>query len=159
MNIRKLVMGPLETNCYVITDEKTSRSIVIDPADENKDLKQLVEDSNTTVDKILLTHGHFDHIGGVNVIQRLTGAELWIHSLDEEMLRDPSKNISSFFENRIVCSEPSYHFKDDTLLECGSLQIKVIHTPGHTLGSSCFLIDGALFSGDTLFQMGIGRTD
>lgn len=159
MNIRNLVIGPLETNCYVIIDEKTSHAVVIDPADEDNDLKHLVENPDIHVDKILLTHGHFDHIGGVNLIQQATGAELWIHSLDEKMLRDPSKNMSSFFEKGIVCVEPSHHFDDQTVLKCGSLQIKVIHTPGHTRGSSCFQIDSVLFSGDTLFQMGVGRTD
>lgn len=160
ITVQKLVLGDLATNTYIITDDESSESAVVDPAIDSDELLASLENKN--VKYILLTHGHFDHIGGVNLVKEKTGAKVVIHKEDEEMLHDGDKN--EFKRNFDYDMTPIYAdilVEDDTELMLGDSKIKVLHTPGHTKGGVCYIFvdDRLLFSGDTLFKLTAGRTD
>lgn len=143
------------TNTYIVTDEETGEAAVVDPGVNDEKLIEKLKDNK--VKYILLTHGHFDHIGGVNFVKDRTGAKVVVHREDEEMLNDSEKN----------CGENADPIFADVLVEDGSKmmlgnsEITVLHTPGHTKGGVCYIFpkDRVLFSGDTLFKLTAGRTD
>lgn len=144
-----------ETNTYIVTDEATGETAVVDPSLPEEALAQKLEGKN--VKYILITHGHFDHIGGVNFVKEKTGAKAVIHKADEEMLCDTKKNCGDndtpIYADILV--------EDGTELMLGNSKIKVLHTPGHTKGGVCYIFndDRVMFSGDTLFRLTAGRTD
>lgn len=144
-----------ETNTYIVTCEETGETAVVDPSLPEETLIEKLEGKN--VKYILLTHGHYDHIGGVNLIKEKTGAKVVIHKEDEEMLCDKNKNYGTD-------STPIYAdilVEDGTELMLGNSKITVLHTPGHTKGGVCYIFpdDRVMFSGDTLFRLTAGRTD
>lgn len=144
-----------ETNTYIVTHEETGETAVVDPSLPEEILVQKLEGKN--VKYILLTHGHFDHIGGVNLVKEKTGAKVVIHKEDEEMLCDKNKNYGT-------ADTPIYAdilVEDGSELTFGNTQITVLHTPGHTKGGVCYIFpdDRVMFSGDTLFRLTAGRTD
>lgn len=146
----------LDTNCYIIHNGK--EAVIIDPADEKEKICSFL--TGLELRAVILTHGHFDHIGAVDDICRETGAKLYINAEDEEMLADPRKNASFLLPgNETVCVTKPLLFDGDTDLYFGDIHLKALHTPGHTKGSSCFICEDMLISGDTLFRSGIGRTD
>ena len=161
MFLKKLVVGVLETNCYLISCKKTKQAAVIDPGGENEvDLiLDFLQKNNFDLKYIINTHGHIDHIAGNNLLKAKTEALLLIHRLDADMLVDANKNFSSFM-GKEICSPPA-----DKLLEegdeivLGRLNLRVIHTPGHTPGGISLVSNNIIFTGDTLFAGGIGRTD
>lgn len=143
------------TNTYIITDEETGETAVVDPSLPEEILIEKLNAEN--VKYVLLTHGHFDHIGGVNFVKEKTGAKVVIHKEDEEMLCDKNKNYGTD-------STPIYAdilVEDGTELMLGKSKITVMHTPGHTKGGVCYIFpdDRIIFSGDTLFRLTAGRTD
>lgn len=143
------------TNTYIITDEETGETAVVDPSLPEEILIEKLNVEN--VKYVLLTHGHFDHIGGVNFVKEKTGAKVVIHKEDEEMLCDKNKNYGTD-------STPIYAdilVEDGTELMLGKSKITVMHTPGHTKGGVCYIFpdDRIIFSGDTLFRLTAGRTD
>ncbi len=160
MTVQSLALGPLATNCYIVTDEKTERCAVIDPGFASKQLLKALE--GMQVDMILLTHAHIDHIMGVHAVQEMTGAKLYVHENEAERLQNPDANLY----NQMGCyNEPflplaaDQFVADGDTLELGQTKIKVISTPGHTHGSVCYLAEKTLFSGDTLFCGSYGRVD
>lgn len=159
INIRKIVTGPVQTNCYVVTSG--NRAIVIDPGSEDENIYESL--INKTLDYVLLTHSHYDHIGGINsILERFPEAELAVHSLEKEHLTSPEKNLSVFTGGScFVKREPDISLRDESVLNWNNIEIKVIHTPGHTVGGVCFYLheQKILFSGDTLFRSGVGRSD
>lgn len=160
MKIAKFILGNMQTNCYFIIDEETKKCIVVDPADEFEVIVQKLNDKGLTVDKIFLTHGHFDHMMALEKLREYTGAPLYIGTEDNELLLDCDKSLMSFYGGvHTPCREADVLLKDnDTIDFCGNT-IKVMHTPGHTKGSVCYLIGTDMICGDTLFRGSIGRYD
>ena len=161
MFIRRFIVGELSTNCYLVACEKTKKAAVIDPGHKEAAeliLKELRENS-FTLEFLINTHGHSDHIGGNRYIQSATLAKILIHELDSEMLVNPEKNLSFFLEKEIHSPPADQFIKDGEIILIGSLELKVLHTPGHSPGSICLETANIIFTGDTLFAQGIGRTD
>ena len=148
------------TNTYIVTDEETGETAVVDPSLSEDALIEKLKDKN--VKYVLITHGHFDHTGGTNLVKEKTGAKVVVHREDEEMLLDSSKN--EFRANYGYDMPPiiaDILVEDGTELMLGNAKIKVMHTPGHTKGGVCYIFedDRIIFSGDTLFRLTAGRTD
>lgn len=160
MKIFKYSVGALGTNSYIILDEKTMEAALIDPGDESDKLLSAVASKGAKLSYIVLTHGHFDHILALPEIKEKTGASLLIHKNDAPMLADNSLNLLSRFSVRDMAFPiPDRLLSDGDTVKLGSEEIKVIHTPGHTLGSICLSVGDDLISGDTLFRENIGRYD
>ncbi|TFG91977.1 MAG: MBL fold metallo-hydrolase [Candidatus Atribacteria bacterium] len=161
MFLKRLVVGVLETNCYLISCEKTKEAAVIDPGGEEAvDLiLNLLQKNNFNLKYIINTHGHIDHIIGNNLLKVKTEALLLIHRLDADMLVDGNKNISSFMGKEICSPHADKLLEEGDEISLGTLKLKLIHTPGHTPGGISLVVNNIVFTGDTLFAGGIGRTD
>lgn len=153
--VKKFVVGPLGTNCYVVADPVTRHACVIDPGAEAKRIKKFIEDNGLDLRFILNTHGHGDHIAANAYFK----VPIFIHKLDADCLADPDKNLSRMFMAGIVSPEADKLLEDNDIIKLGGLDIKILHTPGHTQGSVSALVAGAVFTGDALFAGSIGRTD
>ena len=149
MKVTSMTLGPLETNCYVVTDEQTGGCVVIDPASRGKHIAQTLQEDGLHLLAILLTHAHFDHIGGLKTLQAETNAPIYISLADST---DPAQMSDGFLTFTDLV-------KDGDVLTFDGLQFTVLETPGHTPGSVCYLCGNELFSGDTLFAGSCGRTD
>lgn len=161
ITIKKVVVGPIATNCYIV-DSFSNKVTIIDPGDEPQTIINAI--GSKTIDKVFLTHGHFDHISAILGLKKKYDFKVFINELDKEMLLDSQKNGSYSFFNRIVIPDEIIKtFKDDDIITSSDLDFKIIHTPGHSKGSSCIALDvddnHYLFTGDTLFENGYGRTD
>ena len=157
MKVKRGVFPPLSNNCYLIIDEKTNASALVDCSVWNEKMEELIGD--TELKYILLTHGHYDHIGGVKEVKKRYGAKAVISDEDKEMLSNPVYSLAAITRSTQDCTTPDLIVKDGDVLELGNIKIKVLSTPGHTRGGVCYIADNALFSGDTLFCMSCGRTD
>jgi len=153
MKVDRVVVGEIETNCYIVTCLKTGKSLVIDPGDDYP--KILRASSGREISLVLNTHGHIDHIKEDGRF----GLPVYIHTLDRDCLRDPSRNLSALLGFAFTVDPEVVGIGDGDQIRLGELTFLVIHTPGHTLGSVSFLAGGVLFSGDTLFCGDRGRTD
>lgn len=158
MILKKLVVGPLASNCYIVGSESTKEGMIIDPADEAGEILKSVEELGLEIKFIVLTHGHPDHVGALKEIKEATGAEVAIHTDDAESLQQQYLGFL-FGLSYPTPPPPERLFKDGDSIDIGDLHFGVIHTPGHTPGGICLLGHGVLFSGDTLFNYGIGRYD
>ena len=157
MLIQTLTVGPVGTCCYILSREDRNDCLVIDPGDEASRIRRAA--NGKTIAAILLTHGHFDHIGAVRDLMS-EDTRLVIHELDAPMLADPALNVSlSLMGVSATAPAATDTVREGSELTLAGLEIRVLHTPGHTPGSSCFLIENHLFTGDTLFEHGWGRTD
>lgn len=160
LDIQKMPLGPVEANTYIITDEDTNETAVIDCGYFSPELKDLLKDKN--VKYILLTHGHYDHILGVPELKKFTNAPVLIHTLDAACLYDEVKSLNSISgcpaQTKI---EADTLLNDGDTIALGNTILSVMHTPGHTKGGVCFVdeADRVIFSGDTLFCLTAGRTD
>lgn len=152
MNIKTIPVGQLETNCYVVVNEETLACVVIDPGDESNTIMDYIESNHLKCEAIMLTHGHFDHVGAVNEILEQTGCALYINPRDEGYEVGKSGMKFKMHEGG------KYYDDGDVIVEAG-LEFKVLATPGHTPGSVCLICGGALFTGDTLFRGSCGRAD
>ena len=157
MEFSVIVTGVLEENCYIVYD-KEENCVVIDPGDDGDTILDFIADNELTPLAILLTHGHFDHIGAVVTLKEKYDLPVYIHPEDAAMLSDPEKKSSfDFGENDEF--EADHYIADGQILEFEGLKFQVLHAPGHTKGSCCFLAGDALFTGDTLFKGNVGRCD
>ncbi len=146
------------TNCYIVWDENKN-GVIIDPGFIDSRIKTIIDENDLIIHYILLTHGHFDHIGAVEKLKKETGAQVLIHENDKACLTDPKRNLSYLAGLDLSGQEADGFLVDEEILQVGNLSFKIIHTPGHSKGGVCFLINKHLFSGDTLFNSSIGRTD
>ena len=161
MSVKRISVGELGTNCYLYRDDATGRCAVIDPGDFDERLRAAIEAYGCDqFDYILLTHCHFDHAAGVKKVKELTGAKIAIFTSDAPGLRDCFVNLSAPFTGKgEAYPKPDVEFADRETFHVGETEFTVMHTPGHTVGSCCYIADGVIFSGDTLFRMSAGRTD
>lgn len=159
MFVKPIVVGELEANAYVVGCPATKTAAVIDPGAEGQRILEEVLAQGFKVSHILLTHGHADHIGGVGVIRKATGAPVAIHAGDASMLDNAALNLSFYFGKGCTAGQPDIQLKHGDVIKVGELTLETRHTPGHTPGSVCFVGPGAVFSGDTLFAGSVGRTD
>lgn len=159
MILEKVVVGPLMVNCYVLGCKETLKGIVVDPGEDEQLILQTIKKHNLTIEYILLTHGHIDHIGALSQIKNATNAKIYIHAGDNFLIAQ-AKTQAQMFGMRIPddCHVDDY-FVDGDMIKVGNMDVKVISTPGHTPGSVSFLIENNLISGDTIFESSIGRTD
>ncbi len=150
-----------ETNCYIVQDEKSKETMVIDPGGEVDKISQMLDALQANVKYILLTHCHGDHIGGVQELKKKYGGKILVHIKDEPGLKDPKINLSNYIGIGTVCIEADSRLNDNDIIHIGDIEFKVIHTPGHTKGGISLYIESQkiLFSGDTLFRGSWGRTD
>jgi hydroxyacylglutathione hydrolase len=161
MDVRQFTVGPVAENCYLLRAEGSDRALIVDPGDEADRILAAVDELGVTVEGILLTHCHFDHIGAVAPVARETGAPVWCPQIEVPVLAD----IMSFVPFPGIGPYESYE-ADETVsggerLELAELEIDVLFTPGHSPGHVTYSIpdQAALFSGDVLFQGSVGRTD
>jgi Zn-dependent hydrolases, including glyoxylases len=157
MEVIAMPVGMIQENCYIVYEGKDA--VVIDPGDDADRILSKIQEKGLKVSHILLTHGHFDHIGAVQEVKRQTGAEICIHADDADMLISADKNLSHIIGMPFTSEKADTLLTDGQTIRTGSLEIEVIATPGHTPGGVCFAIGDCLFSGDTLFNGSIGRTD
>jgi glyoxylase-like metal-dependent hydrolase (beta-lactamase superfamily II) len=158
MNVERFIVGTLQTNCYMITCERTDESVLVDPGGISQQLMDKINEHS--VKMVLLTHGHFDHIAGVRDIIEHTDAQLLIHSKDALMLSNPLLNGSFMIGAEITTPEPSCFLTEQGSITFGESSLKILHTPGHTPGGVSFVADGEfVIAGDTLFKLSVGRWD
>ncbi len=156
MKIENVIVGPMyQVNCYIVgNDEKV---LVIDPGDEADKIIKAI--GNRKVEYILNTHLHVDHIGAVEALREKYGTPFGVHKSEKPAISDPVKNLSAYTGGAVSLKEADLYFEDNEEIDFLGTKIKVLHTPGHTEGGCCYIIDDNVFTGDTLFNMSIGRTD
>ena len=146
---------PIDNNNYLVIDEETREAALIDCSSVDSSVKQAIEENNATLKYILLTHGHFDHVAGI----RRSAAKVVMNENDTKILNQVNNYLPMFGMPEITIPQIDIFVKDGDVLKLGNIDIKVIHTPGHTQGGVCYLIDKVLFSGDTIFKEAVGRCD
>lgn len=159
MVIRKLVVGPLEDNCFMIADEKTAECLVTDPGDEPDRILDLIKENDFKVKYILCTHAHFDHVGALPEVKEETRAKIVLHSDDLVIYKNATEYAKSWGFEIDALPEPDLLVSEGDILRLGALEFKVLHTPGHSPGGICIYGEGILITGDTLFAGSVGRTD
>ncbi|MBM3255761.1 MAG: MBL fold metallo-hydrolase [Candidatus Omnitrophica bacterium] len=159
MILESVCVGPFQVNCYILACEENTEAIIIDPGDQEKKIRQALSRHKLKPAFIINTHAHFDHIGCDDKF----GVPVYIHEDDLALLKDPQLNLSNWLDSSYASRSLIKTLKDHEKIELGKMQLEVIHTPGHTPGGICLLlikpVSKILFSGDTLFRFGVGRTD
>ena len=159
LRVEPLVVGPLFSNCYIIWDDKLKDGIVIDPGDDANLILKTIEELGLHINSILVTHGHFDHIGAVKILINKLDADFFAHKDDLFFIQDAKKSAKRWGIEIEQPPNPNYFLEDGQIINVGKFELKVLHTPGHSPGGVCFLYNKMIFCGDTLFQRSIGRTD
>ena len=157
VKVHTLVLGPLQTNCYVVWEENSSTCVVVDPAYSPEQILEFAHRQGLTIEAIFLTHGHFDHVGAVEALRDATACALWMHKGDYNYRKDPMNDYLYPLHDKDL-GEISF-CDEGTVIRAAGLDFTVFSTPGHSRGSVCYLADKVLLSGDTIFAGGCGRTD
>ena len=160
IKIDKMCLGMFSTNCYIVRREESDECLVFDPADSGKYIYDTLTEKGLKVAGIFITHGHFDHIYGVDELRSLSGAKVYAGTEEEKLLSDESLNCSLQM-GRVVKVTPDYFLRDGEEIDLAGIKIKAIETPGHTIGSVSFYIEEAasIIVGDLIFMESVGRTD
>lgn len=161
MKIIREVVGHVATNCCIAYDEGTKQAFLIDPGENAPKILDEIEKNNLTIEYVVLTHAHFDHVLAAKEILDKTGAKLAAHSLERERLADPVASGHKYFHvnKKHTILIPDVYLEDGDVLSAGGLKAKILHTPGHSEGSICIMIKDVIFTGDTLFKENCGRCD
>jgi glyoxylase-like metal-dependent hydrolase (beta-lactamase superfamily II) len=154
MRIKRIIVGSLQTNCYIVSSDK-KEAFIIDPGDDADAIREFINEDKLKVKFIINTHSHIDHIKADYEL----GFPVYIHELDALALEDPGQNFSTYILGEFKACKPGKILYDKDIIKLDDLHIEVLHTPGHTPGGICLKIDNVVFTGDTLFRDGIGRTD
>ena len=160
MIIKKLPLGPIEANTYIIFDEKSKEAVLVETSGDAQKIKNEIDNLGANLKYILLTHGHFDHVFALSDLKKFyPDVKAYLNKEDERLLEHISAQCAHFGIAGIEVPKIDEFIDENTKLSFAGVQIKPIHTPGHTKGSMCYLIENELFSGDTLFFEEIGRCD
>ena len=157
MIIKTFIEPPIENNNYLIIDEESKEAALVDCSAYDENILIELKKQGVKLKYILLTHGHFDHIGGLNDLAK--DIEVLMHSCDKEWVEQVNDYLPMIGMPSMEVPKIDRYIEDNEIIKVGNLEIKVIHTPGHTQGGVCFYIDGHLFSGDTIFKESVGRCD
>lgn len=155
MLFKRLSLGNMDNNCYIVADGTTRDAAIIDAPCEADEILGVLEQENLHCNYILLTHSHFDHVGAVKQVRAATGAKLAVHPLDAGELMHPTMRMNA----PKIEKEPDLMLMGGEKITIGAVSLRVLHTPGHTKGGLCYYAPGKLFSGDTLFFLDVGRCD
>lgn len=160
MKVERFLTGILSTNCYVAWNEQTKEAVIVDPAAYSKKLAEFLREEGLKPQAVLLTHGHFDHIMGLDALLLDYPVPVYVHEAEKELIADPKTNLSLTYTNGYVF-EGAIYVADGQKIEAAGVTFEVLFTPGHTLGGCCYYAEteNILFSGDTLFRCSIGRSD
>lgn len=158
--VLRYIVGPVCTNCYLLVNHKTGELLVVDPGDQAQLIEKQIEKTGAKPVAILLTHGHFDHAGAAEELAGKYQISIYAHEAEKETLEDPGLNLCGMIGEHKVYHADIF-VKDEEVLNLAGFSIRVFFTPGHTIGGCCYYIadEKILFSGDTLFQESVGRTD
>ena len=159
MIIKTFVEPPIDNNNYLIIDEETKNAALIDCSSIDERIDEEIEKQGANLKYILLTHGHFDHIAGIRPNRFKNNPQIVMHKADSDWLNNANQYLPMFGMPEITIPKVDVFVDDGDTIQLGSLEIKVLHTPGHTQGGVCYLVDGNLFSGDTIFREAVGRCD
>ncbi|MCK4904975.1 MBL fold metallo-hydrolase [bacterium] len=174
MILEKLLVGAIETNCYIIGCERTLEGLIIDPGADGEKILKIVKAKNLNIKYIINTHAHIDHIGANKYLKETLNAEICIHEEDIKFLKDPALNLSAFMppdlqDDYLPFPQPDIVLNEDSRLKIGDLEALILHTPGHTPGGISIVmhpaparkggVNGCVFTGDALFSGSIGRSD
>ncbi len=161
MDVRMFTVGPVQENCYLFRREGSDRALIVDPGDEPDRLLRAIDELGVTLDGILLTHTHFDHVGAVAPVAEATGAEVWVPEIEKPVLADIMSFVPWPGFGPYESYDAEHTLKGGEKLELAGFEIDVMFTPGHSPGHVTFSIPDqeAIFSGDVLFQGSVGRTD
>lgn len=159
MNIQKIVVGQLDVNCYIISDDSNSGTLIVDPGDEPEKIIEFIDATGLQPKYILFTHAHYDHVCAAKELHNQYNAIIVMHEREIITYRMTEQLCIPWGYDHEDFPEPESIVKDGDTISVGTISFKVIHTPGHTPGSICILGENTLFSGDTLFKGSVGRTD
>ncbi len=157
INVKSVCLGELGNNCYLLTDVQSGKAALVDCTDASEKMLSFVE--NADLEYILLTHGHYDHIGGVKEMKERFHAKAVISAADAPMLSSSKLSLAAFCGGVHNDTNADILVKEGDVIQLGKTEIKVMETPGHTKGGVCYIADNAVFTGDTLFFCSCGRTD
>ena len=160
LRIETYIVGPVQTNCYFAINDDTKEVLVIDPGASAEKLAEKIKEQGLKPAAILLTHGHFDHATGAEELAKILQVKIYAEEKEKETLENPQLNLSGWQGSSLVFHADEY-LKDEQEIDLAGFHIRVLLTPGHTVGGCCFYFpyQNAIFSGDTLFQTSVGRTD
>lgn len=159
MQIDHVYVGPVDTNCYVISCAETGEAAVIDPGGSCAEILALAKQKGLEITQIINTHGHGDHIAANGELKAATGAVILIHTADADFLTDSRRSLLSFMGVKLQLPPADRLLNDGDTIQVGKFTLEVLHTPGHTPGGICLKGDSVIFTGDSLFAGSIGRTD